>query len=181
MPTLYTIGHSTRTTEEFIAVLEDAGVRLLADVRAYPASRRHPQFGREALAAALAAREIRYAWLGKALGGHRAARPDSPNTALAAAWRGYADHMQAARFKEGLAQLQEWALTGPVACMCAERNPDDCHRQFIADSLVSQGWKVTHLIGASEKREHQINTAARVTPQGLVYPDPGQQQLGLGF
>jgi uncharacterized protein (DUF488 family) len=181
MKTVYSIGHSTRTAEEFIAVLAQAGVRVLADVRAYPASRRHPQFGREALEQALAASGIRYLWLGAALGGHRQAQTDSVNTALAPAWRGYADHMRAPRFLEGLARLEECALTEPLAMMCAERNPDDCHRQFIADQLVSRGWKVMHLIGADEKREHHLHAAARETDLGLIYPGPSSQQLGLGF
>jgi uncharacterized protein (DUF488 family) len=181
MKTIYSIGHSTRTAEEFIAVLAQAGVRLLADVRAYPASRRHPQFGREALERSLAENGIGYVWLGEALGGHRPARADSLNTALAPAWRGYADHMQAPRFLDGLARLERYALTEPLAMMCAERNPDDCHRQFIADQLVAMGWRVTHLIGADEKREHHLHAAARETAQGLVYPGAASRQLGLGF
>ena len=181
MKTLYSIGHSTRTADEFIAVLEGDGVRLLVDVRAYPASRRHPQFGREALEQALASRGIGYLWLGAALGGHRNPKPDSANMALAPAWRGYADHMGEARFHAGIAQLEERALTTPTAMMCAERNPDDCHRQFIADQLVTKGWKVMHLIGAKEKREHHLHAAARETESGLIYPAAGAQQLGLGF
>lgn len=181
MKTIYTVGHSTRTADEFIALLESAGVRLLADVRAYPASRRHPQFGREALAAALQARGIAYAWMGAALGGHREAQADTPNTGLAPVWRGYADHMQTPRYRAGLAQLEEQALTQTVAYMCAERDPGDCHRNLISDSLTDRGWKVVHLIGADEKQEHRLNPAARTGEHGLIYPGAGERQMGLGF
>ena len=181
MKTIYSIGHSTRTGEAFIALLQGAGIRLLADVRAYPASKRHPQFGRAALEQALTAQGIRYLWLGAALGGHRQALPDSPNTGLGPAWRGYADHMLGPRYAEGLRRLEEWALTEPVAMMCAERDPGDCHRSFISDSLLTRGWKVAHLIGAQEKREHHLHALARATETGLVYPGAGQQQLGLEF
>jgi len=178
---IHTIGHSTRPAEEFISLLEAAGVRVLADVRAYPASRRHPQFGRAALAESLGARAIEYLWLGAALGGHREPRSDTVNMALAPMWRGYADHMQTQVYRDGLAQLEERALTQPVACMCAERDPGDCHRNLLADSLTNRGWKVTHLIGAEEKREHRLHPAARENAGGLIYPSPSQQQLGLGF
>ncbi|MDB5802692.1 MAG: hypothetical protein JWN73_14 [Betaproteobacteria bacterium] len=181
MKTIYTIGHSTRPVEEFIGLLEAAGVRVLADVRAYPASRRHPQFGRAALAESLGARGIDYLWLGAALGGHRDPLVDTVNTALAPMWRGYADHTQAQVYRDGLAQLEERALTQALAYMCAERDPGDCHRNLISDSLVSRGWKVTHLIGAEEKREHRLHPAARVSESGLIYPSLNQQQLGLGF
>jgi uncharacterized protein (DUF488 family) len=179
--TICTIGHSTRSAEEFIVLLEAAGIRLLADVRAYPASRRHPQFGREALTEALNARGIAYAWMGPALGGHREPRADTPNTGLAPAWRGYADHTQTPRYRAGLAQLEEQALTQPMVYMCAERDPDDCHRNLISDSLVHRGWTVTHIIGADEKRTHRLHPAARSANDGLIYPGAGEQQLGLGF
>ena len=181
MKTIYSIGHSTRPAAEFIGLLAAAGVRVLADVRAYPASRRHPQFGRAALAASLEAHGIEYLWLGAALGGHREPRADTVNLALAPIWRGYADHTQTQAYRDGLAQLEQRALTQRVACMCAERDPDDCHRNLIADSLTSHGWKVTHLISAEEMREHLLHPAARQIADGLIYPGPSQQQLGLGF
>ena len=181
MKTIYTIGHSTRPAEEFISLLQSAGIRVLADVRAYPASRRHPQFGRAALAESLGAHGIEYIWLGAALGGHREPRADTVNTGLAPMWRGYADHTQTQAYRDGLAHLEERALTQPVAYMCAERDPADCHRNLISDSLTSRDWKVVHLIGAKEKREHRLHLAARESANGLIYPSPSQQQLGLGF
>jgi uncharacterized protein (DUF488 family) len=179
--TIYTIGHSTRPAEEFIGLLEAAGIHVLADVRAYPASRRHPQFGRAALAESLGAHGIEYLWLGVALGGHQEPRADTVNIALAPMWRGYADHTQTRVYRDGLAQLEERALTHSVATMCAERDPGDCHRNLISDSLTSRGWKVVHLVGADEKREHRLHPAARGSANGLIYPGPSQQQLGLGF
>lgn len=178
---IYTAGHSTRPLAEFIDLLRAAGITLLADVRAYPASRRHPHFSREPLAAALEAQGIAYTWLGRELGGHRSPRPDSPNTALAPAWRGYADHMATPLYAAGLAELALQAQTQTVCVMCAERNPCDCHRSFIADSFTSREWCVTHLIGANEKASHALNPAARVSNGGLRYPGTDQVQLGLGF
>jgi uncharacterized protein (DUF488 family) len=179
--TLYTAGHSTRPLAEFIELLRAAGVTLLADVRAYPASRRHPHFSREPLAESLKAQGIAYKWLGRELGGHRQPRQDSPNTALGAAWRGYADHMATPLYKAGLAELELQAQTQTVCVMCAERNPCDCHRSFIADSLMNRKWCVTHLIGANEKANHALNPTAQANDSGLRYPGTDQVQMQLGF
>jgi uncharacterized protein (DUF488 family) len=181
LKTVYTIGHSTRSAQEFAGLLEAADIRVLADVRAYPASRRHPQFGRAALSESLGAHGIEYLWLGAALGGHREPRADTVNTGLAPMWRGYADHTQTQAYRDGLAQLEERALTQALAYMCAERDPDDCHRNLISDSLASRGWKVMHLVGADERYEHRLHPAASESAGGLIYPGPSQQQLGLGF
>lgn len=181
MQRLYTIGHSTRPLDDFIAVLTSAGITLLADVRAYPASRRHPHFSREPLAAALEARGITYQWLGRELGGHRSAHKDSPNTALPPVWRGYADHMATPLYEKGLAELQAQSQTHVVCMMCAERNPCDCHRSFISDSFVSRQWCITHLIGANEKTSHVLRPSARIGNSGLRYPGTDQVQMGLEF
>ena len=181
MKQIFTAGHSNRPLEEFLDLLEGAGIELLADVRAYPASRRHPHFGREPLSTALQGRGIGYLWLGRELGGHRTARPDSPNTALAPVWRGYADQMQTAGFAQAIMELEVQALSRRTVVMCAERNPDDCHRNLIADRLTALEWCVTHIIGANESRQHTLHATARVTEAGLSYPGTDQQQLGLGF
>ena len=179
MKTIFTIGHSNRLLAEFVALLSGAGVKLLADVRAYPASRRYPHFSREPLAAALKAAGIDYLWLGDSLGGHREPRADSLNTALAPMWRGYADHMQTPAYTAGLAQLEQRALKQPTAIMCAERNPPECHRNLIADSLSGHSWCVMHRIGANESREHTPNPEARWVDGQLCYPAGQQMQLGL--
>jgi uncharacterized protein (DUF488 family) len=133
------------------------------------------------LSAALRGRGIAYLWLGRELGGHRTARPDSPNTALAPVWRGYADQMQMAGFTLAIKELEAQALLMRTVVMCAERNPDDCHRNLISDQLVALEWCVTHIIGANEQRPHVLHAAARIMGAGLVYPGAERQQLGLGF
>lgn len=179
MNTIFTVGHSNRELAEFLALLTGAEVKLLADVRAYPASRRYPHFSREPLATALGDAGIDYLWLGDSLGGHREPRPDSANTALPPVWRGYADHMQTAGYTAGLAQLEQHALKRPTAIMCAERNPPECHRNLISDSLHGHSWCIVHLIGANERREHVQNPEARWLDGQLSYPAGQQMQLGL--
>jgi uncharacterized protein (DUF488 family) len=180
LKTIHTIGHSNRPVGEFTGLLGAAGIALLADVRAYPVSRRHPHFSREPLAGALKAAGIDYLWLGAALGGHRSARADSVNTALPPAWRGYADHMQTSPYAAGLTAIEQHALNRPTAIMCAERNPSDCHRNLISDNLVARSWCVMHIIGANEPLQHTQNPAARWVDGVLSYPGHQQLQLGLG-
>ena len=110
---------------------------MLVDVRAYPSSRRHPQFSREALSASLTEAGIVYRWEGKALGGMRPS---------------YADHMQTEQFQSAARALSD--IERRVCIMCAESNPADCHRSYIADWLVAHGERVTHLLDLGERREH---------------------------
>jgi uncharacterized protein (DUF488 family) len=129
--TIYTVGHSTRTAEEFIALLEAHGVQQVADVRTVPKSRRNPQFWSDALEASLAEADKGYRWFPQ-LGGLRKTSADSPNGAWRnASFRGYADHMLTAEFAEGLAALLEFAAEAPTAIMCAEAVPWRCHRSLI--------------------------------------------------
>ena len=167
---IFTVGHSTRPQEELIAILKEAGVELLVDVRRFPGSRRHPQFGKEALRAGLAAASIAYRHEPD-LGGRREPRPDSPNTAWrVAGFRGYADHMASPEFRAALERLIAQQQT-PTAVMCAEAVPWKCHRQLIADALVARGIEVVHLLGAGQRQPHVLNAAAVVRPEGLlVYP-----------
>jgi len=178
--TLYSIGHGSRTTENFLSLLVAHGVDCLVDVRAYPRSKRHPQFSRLQLEASLAAAGVRYVWEGEALGGMRRPGRQSPHVGLAdAAFRGYADHMASNQFVEGLERLVDLAQAARAAFMCAETMPQHCHRSFIADALVAGGIDVWHLIGPNDTRAHAINPAARKKEDALVY-DVGQQ-LALGF
>src|SRR6185295_8246212 len=134
VPPVFTIGHSTRAIEELLELLAEHGVRVLVDVRRYPASRRHPQFSREALAASLARAGIEYVHEPD-LGGRRAARPDSQHTAWRVeAFRGYADHMETPEFKAALERLQRRAAETPTAILCAEAVPWRCHRRLISDA-----------------------------------------------
>jgi uncharacterized protein (DUF488 family) len=172
---IYTVGHSTRTLETFLALLAEPRVRLVVDVRRYPASRRYPHFAQEPLAAALAAAEIAYRH-DVDLGGRRPAREDSPNTAWrSAAFRGYADYMETAAFEQALARLIADAPQ-PSAVMCAEAVPWRCHRQLIADALVARGITVRHILGAGEARDHQLSPHAQVLADGCIrYPAPPAQ------
>jgi uncharacterized protein (DUF488 family) len=166
---IWTIGHSTRRIEEFIGLLTASGIQLLADVRRFPGSRRHPQFGQAALAASLAKAEIEYVHLSE-LGGRRSARKDSPNTAWRnAAFRGYADYMMTDSFQTGIDRLLEAASRKRTAIMCAEALWWQCHRGLIADFLKAAGHKVIHLVGDGKSEEHPYTSAARIVNGQLNY------------
>jgi uncharacterized protein (DUF488 family) len=165
---IWTIGHSTRTFDEFVQLLEQNGIETVVDVRSYPGSRRYPHFGREKLAAELAGHNIDYI-LEKQLGGRRRARPDSRNTVWRnAAFRGYADYMDTKEFDEGIAALLELAGSNGVAIMCAEAVWWRCHRSMIADKLKSLGVTVEHIMDGGN-RMHPYTAAARIVDGKLVY------------
>jgi uncharacterized protein (DUF488 family) len=176
-PTVYTVGHGTRAIEALLGMLEDCRIQILFDVRAFPRSRRHPQFGRDALEMALRARRIRYAWRGEALGGFR--KPCAPSRHVAlreAALRGFADHMETDAFTGALTELLEHAESAKLAIMCAERDPGQCHRALISDAALVRGARVIHLIERGESREARLSLLARVDGETLVY-DGGQPRL----
>jgi len=176
---IYTVGHGNRPIEEFIGLLREAGIECVVDVRAFPASRRHPQFGRESLERILAGTGIQYVWEGKALGGRRRLVKNSPHLALKnAGFRAYAGHMETEVFQQGLDRLVESGRRQRSAVMCAERLPWQCHRNLLADSLVARGIRVLHLLSPGQNMEHVLNRLARVDGQRLVY-DAGEQ-LALG-
>jgi uncharacterized protein (DUF488 family) len=168
---IFTVGHSTRPQEELIAILKEAGVERLVDVRRFPGSRRHPQFGKEALRAGLAAAGIAYRHEPD-LGGRRDPRPDSLNTAWrVAGFRGYADHMASPQFRAAVERLVAGSSL-PTAVMCAEALPWKCHRQLIADALVARGIEVVHLLAPGQRQAHVLNPSAAVGLDGvLVYAD----------
>ena len=166
---VHTLGHSTLPLADFVQLLEGHALDAVIDVRRFPASRRHPHFAREPLAAALAARAITYAWL-PALGGRRAPRPDSPHAAWRnASFRGYADHMDGAEFHDGLAALLRLAEARHAAIMCAEAVPWRCHRQLIADVLVARGVEVRHVTGRGAAEPHRLTPFARIDGARVVY------------
>jgi uncharacterized protein (DUF488 family) len=180
MATVYTIGHSTRTAEELIALLQRNAVRTVVDVRRYPGSRRHPQFGKEALAGTLNAASIGYIHAPD-LGGRRAAAPDSPNRAWRnAAFRGYADYMATAGFDAALRTLEQEVGRARTAILCAEAVPWRCHRNLIADALLARGHEVIHVLDRDSVRMHVLSPHARVQEDGrIVYPGGENEQLGL--
>jgi len=176
--TLYTIGHGSRSIGELVALLQQAGVACLVDVRAYPASRRHPQFARGALQRSLADAGIRYEWEGKALGGRRSPAGNSRHIALKEpGLRAYADHMMSAEFGAALDRLAELASATRTAVLCAERLPQECHRSLISDSLHARGAEVLHLIGSEPPVPHALNPLARIEGEALVYDGGCQLRL----
>jgi len=166
---VWTIGHSTLAIDEFIQMLAPHGIRALADVRRFPASRRHPQFNQRELALSLAANGIEYFHFPE-LGGRRRPRPDSPHTVWRnEAFRGYADYMQTEPFLAGIERLRQTARAQPTVVMYAEAVWWRCHRALIADYLKSQGMKVTHIISQTKSELHPYTSAARIVNGKLSY------------
>lgn len=176
--TLWTIGHSTRAWQDFAAMLLEARIEVLADVRRFAGSRRNPQFSGQVMGAALAESGIEYAPMPD-LGGRRPAHADSPNLAWRnASFRGYADYMQTPGYRAARERLQELALQKRVAVMCAEAMWWQCHRSLIADDFKAAGWEVIHLLSPGRQQEHPYTSAARIVDGRLDYsarPDGGQQ------
>lgn len=167
--TVWTIGHSTRALQVFLDLLAGHGIQAVADVRRFPGSKRHPQFAQDALSASLGADGISYRWL-PALGGRRRPRPDSPNTAWRnASFRGYADHLGSAEFRDGLVELLELSGKRRTALMCAEAPWWRCHRALIADVLCIRGIEVVHILDAQNSVRHPYTSAARVVEGRLSY------------
>jgi uncharacterized protein (DUF488 family) len=168
--TIWSLGHSTRTFEVFRELLVPHGIRLLADIRTVPQSRRHPQFGKDALARALAACGISYRHLA-GLGGLRKPRPDSINTAWRhAGFRGYADYMQTAEFAAAVQELTSLAREHRVTVMCAEAVSWRCHRQLLADALLVRGVEVREIESPARVRVHTLTEWARVEGTRVTYP-----------
>ena len=169
MVRIWTVGHSTRSGDEFIEILRAQGIEVLVDVRTYPGSRRYPQFNREALDERLKAIGIDYKHE-RRLGGRRSPRPDSHNTTWRnAQFRGYADHMETEEFRNGVRELLELASNARVAVMCAEAVWWRCHRSLIADYLKSNGIEVLHILGENKVEPHPYTSAARIVNGELSY------------
>jgi uncharacterized protein (DUF488 family) len=167
---IWTIGHSTRGIDEFISLLEENEIKLLVDVRAFPRSKRYPQFSKDALGESLNVHGIRYEHFPE-LGGKRKSKPDSRNTAWRnASFRGYADYMETEQFQEGIERLVDIAAeAGPTAIMCAEAVWWRCHRSLIADYLKAPGVEVLHVLGANKVDPHPYTSAARIVNGELSY------------
>ena len=175
--TIYTVGHSTRAADELLGLLRDAEVKLVADVRAFPSSRRYPQFNRGALALWLPSAGIGYEHL-PGLGGRRSPSPDSPNRGWREpAFRGYADYMTSPAFQRALADLEAAAGERATAIMCAEAVWWRCHRRLIADALVVRGWRVEHLGIGEGRTVHELTEFAVVTKEGVPQYPPAQPAL----
>jgi uncharacterized protein (DUF488 family) len=167
---IYTLGHSTRSLEDLIQVLQSFEICVLADIRTVPRSRHNPQFNVDSLPLALRPLGIRYAHLPK-LGGLRRARQDSMNGGWRnSSFRGYADYMQTEAFEAGLLELHELVAQGRVALMCAEAVPWRCHRSLVADALLARGAEVEHISGPARSKPHVMTSFAEVQGSRITYP-----------
>jgi uncharacterized protein (DUF488 family) len=167
--TIWTIGHSTHSLDEFIAMLKSFQIELVADIRSFPGSRRFPHFNKEALEVSLPENSIKYIHL-RELGGRRKARPDSINTGWRlAAFRGYADYMETDAFKDGIKELEKIAMKQRTAYMCSEAVWWSCHRSLVSDYLKVNGWNVIHIMGIGKSSEHTYTTPARIVNGQILY------------
>jgi uncharacterized protein (DUF488 family) len=170
LATLYTIGHSTRTIEDLIDALAAHEIHNLAEIRAFPMSRRLPQFNRDALEQSMGAAGIHYVWM-KALGGYRkAVLEESPNIGLRnQSFRNYADYMLSPEFEQAIAQLVALAEQSGTAYMCAERVYFRCHRMLVSDWLVAHGHEVLHIDDTRPAKPHKLTAEARMIDGRLIY------------
>lgn len=166
---VWTVGHSTRSEDEFLELLRAHEIAVLADVRRFPGSRKYPHFGADNLRATLEKDGREYSPFPE-LGGRRRAQPDSPNDIWRnESFRGYADYMETAEFRDGVARLLEVARVKNVALMCSEAVWWRCHRSMIADYLKAQGVEVLHIMGENKTEEHPYTAPARVVNGKLTY------------
>ncbi|MGH9683069.1 MAG: DUF488 family protein, N3 subclade [Candidatus Acidiferrales bacterium] len=171
--TVFTIGHSTRSFDDFVALIRAHGVKRVIDIRTIPRSRHNPQFNRDAFGGALRSAGIGYVHL-KKLGGLRHAKPDSTNMGWRnKSFRGYADYMQTPEFEEGLARAIKLAAAKPSALMCAEAVPWRCHRSLVADALIVRGYPVEDIISGARAQRHKLTPFARVRGTQVTYPGDG--------
>ncbi|HUH50778.1 MAG TPA: DUF488 domain-containing protein [Flavobacterium sp.] len=171
LPIIYTIGHSTHSLEEFIAMLGSFGIKMLVDVRSLPGSRKFPQFNKEELELSMAQAGIGYTHLIE-LGGRRKVNKDSKNTSWHnTSFRAYADYMQTESFKSGIATLEQIALDKTTAYMCSEAVWWRCHRSMISDYLKAKGWTVEHIMAERKQQEHPYTSPARIVDGEVVYTE----------
>jgi uncharacterized protein (DUF488 family) len=171
-PTIWTIGHSTRQIGEFTDLLRAHEIRLLVDVRTIPRSRHNPQFNTDTLAQSLREAELQYRHLPE-LGGLRKPKKDSFNDGWRnASFRGYADYMQTDKFQRALEELMAYGTDTRTVIMCAEAVPWRCHRSLIADTLVSRGWEVRHIMSPEKVTPHVLTPFALIEKDMLTYPKP---------
>jgi len=180
----YTIGHSTRTIEDFISLLKAHRIEVLVDVRAFPVSTRNPQFNQKNLEMSLRQDGIEYIWSGKEFGGYRKKSDGlgekSPNKGWETeGFRIYADYMMSDSFKTAVDRLTEQAKNKIIACMCAEKFYWRCHRRLISDFLVSLGHEVWHIIESDSLRKHELTKFARLKEGVLYYPAEDSAESSL--
>ena len=173
---IWTIGHSTHSSHEFLSVLGAQGVQAIADVRRFPASRRQPQFNEDVCKRWLTQKKIGYRWF-EALGGRRTPSPDSVNTAWRnASFRAYADYMETEEFAAAFSELLKFATRQRIAMMCAESVWWSCHRALISDALTFRGIEVIHILDETQIKVHPYTSAASIIDGRLSYEAPDPQQ-----
>lgn len=167
---VYTIGHSTRSATEFVALLESCGIETVVDVRSKPGSKRFPHFNGEVMHGWLYERGVRYLQV-RELGGYQARyrTPIDNSFWKRAHFKDFADYLQSPKFLRGLEILTPWAESGPCAIMCSEADPSKCHRSMITDVLLAKGWSVTHILGGGSVQDAAMHPGARLLREGLVH------------
>ncbi len=171
MSVIFVVGHSTRTIESFIDLLNAHSINFLVDIRTIPKSRHNPQFNEESLKKKLEEHKIKYLHM-KGLGGLRHADKNSINLGWRnASFRGFADYMQTDEFNLSLGELIELSRKHTVAIMCAEGNPFRCHRSLVADALLVWHVKALHISSEKSSREHVLTPFAKVKGRNITYPE----------
>lgn len=172
-PSVFTVGHSTRSVDDLVELLDAFGVRQIVDVRSIPKSRHNPQFNKDELRLSLKVKGIGYKHI-KELGGLRHSKKDSINVGWRnLSFRAYADYMATPEFAKGLRALTELASKRPTAVMCAEALPWRCHRSLIADALTKSGWLVRDIMSRTLSTRHRLTPFLRVRKGLLTYPNLG--------
>lgn len=176
---LYTIGHSIRTIEQFLGLLKAHKIKQVVDIRTIPHSRFNPQFNKDTVARKLRNSGIGYRHM-KVLGGLRHAKAGSVNLGWHnASFRGFADYMQTAEFRQGVKQLKKIAAKKMTAIMCAEAVPFRCHRSLVADALTKEKWRVFHITSLKTAMLHKLTPFLRVRKEKIIYPEPGPDKPRL--
>ncbi len=170
-PTIFTIGHSTRSIEEFLELLFSFDIKIVADIRRLPGSRKFPQFDQDALKISLEENGIEYVYI-ENLGGRRKVAPDSKNTT----WRNksfqaYADYMETKSFQHGAQELEKLALEKPTTMMCSEAVWWRCHRSMVSDYFKAKGWEVLHIMSLGKATEHPYTAPARIVDGKVFYTE----------
>ena len=168
--TIYTIGHSDRTLDDFLQLLVANNIKILVDVRSYPYSTRFPHFSQDALREAVYARQIEYHWAGRQLGGKRKLNnPESHPALTINSLSGFAEYMETDQFERVITQLVNLASKSKTAILCAEKLPSHCHRALISDYLLMKNLNVIHIIDNNTCEEHQLSPLVRTESTRLVY------------
>jgi uncharacterized protein (DUF488 family) len=170
LPIVLTIGHSTRTLDEFIRLLQAHAVSRVVDVRTVPRSRHNPQFNKASLPVSLKKVGLGYFHMPR-LGGLRHPQRDSLNIGWRnASFRGYADYMQTPEFEQSLEELIQLASQDRIALMCAEAVPWRCHRSLIADALLVHGIRTEDIMSSTRRQVHTLTPFAKVRGATITYP-----------